>query len=76
MIQYIKTEHGYDVMHENGVKLGEIESGLDGFYHFWDEGREGYWPAELLLDIGNKLKELNEEWQKNIDNYFLGELKE
>ena len=62
----------YKVYYDNNVFLGDIFAKEDGFYDFWPEypGRGGYWPAYLLREIANKLDQLNEPYQKDIDTYF------
>ena len=59
------------IFEENGVKIGEIFAKEDGFCDFWpEEGNNGYWSYWLLEEIVELLKELNEPWEKQIEEYF------
>lgn len=57
----------YDVHYENGVKLGQFLMKEDGFYDFWPDIRGGHWPEHLLRLLADGLKDLNAEWQKQIE---------
>lgn len=58
----INTSSTYDVIHENGVKFGELYMEVDGYY-VWDSlGGRGYLEAHVLRNIADKLDELNKDW--------------
>jgi len=47
---------------KNNVELiGYYGSDIDGFYYFKPEDDGGYWNEHALLELGNKLKELNQD---------------
>ena len=47
---------------KNNVELiGYYGSDIDGFYYFEPEVGRGYWNEHALLELGNKLKELNQD---------------
>lgn len=61
----------------NTILLGDIYKEVDGFFVFsfnCDLRREGFWTEYVFLTIGNKLKELNNEWNEQIEEYFQNEL--
>ena len=63
-------EHAFDAFAENGVKIGQILREVDGFFVFYPEQHGGFWPAHMLREVSNKLYELNEPWEKQINDYF------
>jgi hypothetical protein len=66
-IELTKVDLGhYEVRHENGVKMGEFLMGDDGYYTFWPELRAGYWDQMILASLVQKLKELNDPWDQQI----------
>lgn len=60
----------YEVYYENGVFLGTLDQGVDGFYEYWPELRPGSWSSHVLREIADKIDELDRPWQENIDEYF------
>jgi hypothetical protein len=43
----------------------------DGYYNFWPlETITGYYSGDMLLELGNKLNEINKPWNDNITEYF------
>lgn len=58
-------------MKYNSLSIGHFIQDVDGFFYFQREpaepGTKGYWSSEVLLDLGNYLKELNAKWQTEID---------
>ena len=70
----IKASYGlaWEVYYNNCIKLGDILSKEDGFYDFWPAypGRAGYWDSSVLHCIANKLDELNDPLEKEMDVYF------
>jgi len=63
-------EHAFDAFAENGAKIGQILREVDGFFVFYPEQRAGYWPAYMLREVSNKIYELNEPVEKQINDYF------
>lgn len=72
VLMFVNTDLGrYEVLHENGVSLGQLFAKEDGFYDWWPtQWNGGYIPSYILREIADKLDELNQEWGKNIDEYF------
>ena len=63
---YVNHNGVYDVM-LGDRKIGEMFMEVDGFYVFAEEPfMKGYWDEWILLELGNKLKELNTEWEAQI----------
>jgi hypothetical protein len=63
MLNYELLEHSYKITTTHGDKLvGYFVPDINGFYYFrpWEDG-EGYWNEHGLLELGNKLKELNQD---------------
>ena len=54
-------------VYANGVYLGAIVGNTDGFYVFFPNEGKGYWSQELLEELAAKLRELNREWEKVIE---------
>lgn len=54
------------------VTFGEVLADVDGFYKWWPPhgGRRGYVGTYVLRDLADLVDSLNEEWQKNINEYF------
>ncbi len=47
---------------KNNVELiGYYGFDIDRFYYFKPEDEKGYWNEHALLELGNKLKELNQD---------------
>ncbi len=68
IISAIKTGNGYQLrMVTNDVIIGEVESGVDGFYYFWPiKDRAGYWSDYVLRAIADTLAELNRKWEGDV----------
>ena len=66
----VKRENVYEVSFDK-IKLGELEMNDDGFYYYFpfimNGGAISGW---ILLEIGNKLEELNTGYNRTISNYF------
>lgn len=62
--------NSYKVYYENGVYIGDFLVGDDGFYYWWPEFKSGCLDEGFLLDVYNNLKELNKEWDAQIQQYF------
>lgn len=68
MFSYQKlSDYVYLVSH--GKKpAGEIYMEVDGFFVYEPpKGGVGFWSEENLLELGNKLKELNAAWKEQIE---------
>lgn len=57
----------------NGVKAGEILMMEDGYYQFWPEMKQGYWPTWVMRQIADKVDSMNKEWDAKLRTE-LGEL--
>jgi hypothetical protein len=69
MITYTDVHDGWIDMHySNGVYMGGIYQEVDGFFYWQPTNTDGFLSAHVLLEIGNKLKELNKEWEETFDN--------
>jgi len=51
---------------DNGVKLGEVFSDVDGYQKFWPELRGGYWDTWVLREIADYVDSLNKEWDEQV----------
>lgn len=62
MLNYELIGHSYKITTTHGGKLiGCFVPDVDGFYYFEPEDGKGYWSEHTLLELGNKLKELNQD---------------
>jgi hypothetical protein len=60
------TFNGSNILY-GGTVLGILSKTEDGYFNFWpDKDRDGYWPAHLLISIGEKLNDLNKEWDAQV----------
>ena len=48
----------------------EFVTDVDGFVYFWPQGTKGHFASHHLRAIADELDRRNEEWNKNIDEYF------
>lgn len=54
---------------DTDVYLGDVVTGVDGFYYFWpDHSRCGAWDEGMLLEVAEYLRVKNKPWQDQIDN--------
>ena len=60
----------YDVIFENGIKLGELLMDCDGYFYFWFERCDGSWESWVLRIICDKMDEINKPWNDEIYKYF------
>ena len=67
-----KIEGGYKCIFENGVYIGDILVKEDGFYDWWPPhlGRGGCWSSYVLRELADKIDELNEPYQKEMEKFF------
>lgn len=64
-----KTERGTYKVKVINVEVGELFATEDGFYQFWPEKiKRGYWPAWLMRVIADKLDEINEPWERELES--------
>lgn len=64
-----KTTMGYDVTWPNGEYIGQFIMGVDGYFNYWPKGSNGgYYDEGFLYAIADHLKELNREWDKQVQN--------
>ena len=71
MIIYKKLNSAiYDVIYENGVKLGHLLREVDGFFVWYPPhpSNGGAWNSHIIRNIANKLDELNKEWEEFVNN--------
>ena len=67
MIHLKKIDNIYEVLVNGSNKLiGHFIMSDDGFYSFSSLG-DGLWSDYALIEIGNKLKELNRPWLEKIN---------
>lgn len=61
---------GYEVkFRDNHVYLGYVFSKEDGYYDFWpDAYNGGYWTSYVMRAIADAVDELNEPWDRQIQN--------
>jgi len=61
----------YSVMMNNGIELGEFVKDVDGFFYFWvNKNLSGCLSESIIRYVADELKELNKEWDKEIDKLF------
>ena len=63
MLNYELSNNSYKITTTHSGKLiGYFIPDIDGFYYFRPEEERGYWNEHALLELGNKLKELNQDY--------------
>jgi hypothetical protein len=69
MLNYeiINNIYKITVPHSNKL-IGHFVPDIDGFYYFEPEDGKGYWTEHALLELGNKLKELNQDLYDELQN--------
>jgi hypothetical protein len=51
----------------NDIYLGDAEQDESGYYNFWfSKDNSGYWSSYSLELISKELREMNEEWDRNV----------
>lgn len=70
MLNYELIEHSYKITTKKhgGKLIGYFVLDIDGFYYFEPEDEKGYWTEHALLELGNKLKELNQDLYDELQN--------
>lgn len=66
LIKLLHSLSGFEVKYINGVLLGYLEPGDDGYYYYWPTNRPGYWASEVMREIADTLDDLNKKWDKRI----------
>lgn len=64
---------GYQVIcveASNGIKLGELIEGVDGYWAFFPEMRGGYWEGWILRELADKLDAINRPWDRALRDFF------
>jgi hypothetical protein len=65
---------GRQVVHKNGVALGEVIALEDGFYYFeFSRSRAGLIPAYILREVADILDAENAEFEKQLAEYHKNE---
>jgi hypothetical protein len=71
MIRIEKLNKSYAVFADNGKELGSFQLDSDGSYYFFENSKlTGYWAANQLRSIADKLDEVNREFDEELDKYF------
>ncbi len=65
------SESRYNLEFYNGVNLGDFTRDVDGyFYWFPGDSKGGCYSDYILRELGEKLIELNKEWDLKIKEEF------
>jgi hypothetical protein len=58
----------YELKASSGGVIGRFLLGVDGFYYFElaERRRSAVWSDHVLIEIGTKLKELNQHWYEHL----------
>ena len=72
MLKIIQIGSTYEVRVESSNKLiGHFTPEVDGFFYFSvEQYNGGVWSDYALLEIGNKLKEINQPWVDKLNKEF------
>ena len=73
MLTYTQRGHIYEIRVEsNNILVGEFVPDIDGYHYFIpsEHSSKGYWNDWVLIELGTKLQEINQEWLKKLDNYI------
>lgn len=66
LIKVTPSASGFEVAYKNGVMVGRLELGDDGYFAYWPIFRPGYWPSEFLRELSDTLDDLNKEWDAQV----------
>lgn len=69
MIKLTKfSEHRYSVNLSNGRFIGYFERDNDGYFYWWPDlkATDGCWDVSLILELAEKLKEVNEPYEEEL----------
>jgi hypothetical protein len=61
------NQQKYIVRTNNGKFIGEFIRDVDGYFYFWAENNLGAWPSYLLRDIADKMDEINQLWDEQLE---------
>lgn len=76
MIKIEQVENKINFYWENNVYMGYAYKEVDGYYVFILEGKSGgFLESHVLRSIANKLDEINQLWDDQIQEYFENESK-
>lgn len=67
LVQVLDNGNVKDFISINGVLLGTSYREIDGFYVFVPEDRHGFWGEHALRMIADRLKELNADWERQLE---------
>jgi hypothetical protein len=72
MLNIVKIDNYYEVRVKSNDKLiGKFVCEVDGFFYFLHErDNEGLWADYVLIEIGNRLKEINQRWTDHLEKMF------
>lgn len=62
--------HVIEVQTSNGIKIGELIEGVDGYWAFFPETRGGYWEGWILQELANKLDLVNGPWDRQLRRFL------
>jgi hypothetical protein len=62
----------FEVWLPNGKLLGKIEQDVDGYFHFLStvQPKDGFIPAFILRELADRIDEINEPWDKIIEQHL------
>lgn len=64
-------ETGQVFYKDTAIVLGDILADVDGYEKYFPRNAEGtYWTPEILRAIADLVDELNQEWDRKIQEYF------
>jgi hypothetical protein len=57
----------YYLCYENGIDFGTVETSDDGYFYLWMLPTRGFIPAYVLREAADLIDELNEPWDKIVE---------
>jgi len=69
-VSLFKTESDGKTYFENGVYVGDILTDVDGYKKWWPNPTDGYLDELFLFAMGDYLKNLNADWDREVNKYF------
>jgi hypothetical protein len=72
MLNFNRTQPGrVEIHHDNGINCGDLIVGSDVLWAWWPPAeRTGCWPDYAIKEIYDKLRELNEPVERQINEFF------
>ena len=61
-----RDKGGCIVVYYNGVDMGTLEYGDDGYLYYWPSIKSGCWNAEPMREIADLLDQLNAPWDEQL----------